>query len=239
MRTTIFFDLGNTVVDYHGGVLTDEQKDRLGLLRMRDRLGSLGCSLSIETLIDEFYRPWIERLKDRRTSRTEFPIGPFLSRIAPDRVVKPNLSQLVLDFHEPSARFAVANADIREVLSTLVARGVRIGLVSNSPLPGICHDQTLERLNLLQCFEPRLYSYDVGHRKPSPEIFIRAMRLTDSTPGECIMVGDSLELDMEPAMALGMLACHYSMRYETRESHTNRGYHRIDRFDALLDLLDT
>ncbi|MBP8083038.1 MAG: hypothetical protein KAZ87_07530 [Spirochaetes bacterium] len=38
MIKTVFFDLGNTILDCHSGNLTDEEKDIIGLWRMQSKL---------------------------------------------------------------------------------------------------------------------------------------------------------------------------------------------------------
>jgi FMN phosphatase YigB (HAD superfamily) len=47
-------------------------------------------------------------------------------------------------------------------------------------------------------------SYRLGFKKPSPELFRRALELSGAPPERCWMVGDSYELDIEPAKASGM-----------------------------------
>lgn len=49
-----------------------------------------------------------------------------------------------------------------------------------------------------------LTSARVGVRKPHPEIFRAALRLTGTAPGETLMVGDSLRDDVEGARGVGM-----------------------------------
>jgi len=45
---------------------------------------------------------------------------------------------------------------------------------------------------------------DCGHAKPRPEIFHRALSLLGLGPGDCMMIGDDRDCDIEPARALGM-----------------------------------
>ena len=44
----------------------------------------------------------------------------------------------------------------------------------------------------------------VGATKPSPEIFLRAMRTLAVSPAECVMVGDSIPRDMRGAESLNL-----------------------------------
>jgi len=236
MISIIFFDLGNTVLDYHRGPLTDMEKDQLGLLRLQARLESLGYPQPYDRLYNEFFIPWMEALKKRKTSKQEFPIEPFLCRAIPTKVVERAFHQLMLDFCEPNSRLAVPMADIGETLPMLSGRNIEVGLISNTPVPGFCHDYALERIGLLKYFAHRIYSYDIGHRKPSVEIFITAMARAGTTPENCIMVGDSMDLDIEPALEIGMRTCHYTTNERTISACTKQRYARISKFQELTEM---
>ena len=47
-----------------------------------------------------------------------------------------------------------------------------------------------------------MYASSEYKSKPNKEIFLAAMG--DNKPSECIMIGDSIEKDIEPAIKLGM-----------------------------------
>ena len=49
-------------------------------------------------------------------------------------------------------------------------------------------------------------SYRVGCKKPSPDLFRCALEQAETPAESCWMVGDSYELDIEPALAVGMHA---------------------------------
>ena len=52
---------------------------------------------------------------------------------------------------------------------------------------------------------------DCGHWKPSIGIFRAAMELLKAKPEECLMIGDDLRRDVEPAAALGMRSFHVQL----------------------------
>ena len=91
--------------------------------------------------------------------------------------------------------------DALPVLEELRVSGLRIGLVSN----GI-RDLTLfvahHRLDVDAIVDSRSH----GRVKPHPTIFQAALELLDVLPAEAVMVGDSLDEDVEGARALGMRA---------------------------------
>ncbi|MFY9268878.1 MAG: HAD-IIIA family hydrolase [Candidatus Manganitrophaceae bacterium] len=88
-----------------------------------------------------------------------------------------------------------------EVLDRLYSKGYSLGVISNfdSRLEGV-----LRSLNLLHFFKTLTFSSREGVAKPSPEIFKRALKEGQLSPGESIYVGDSPHHDIEGAQAVGM-----------------------------------
>ncbi len=61
--------------------------------------------------------------------------------------------------------------DVRQVLSTLDADGLKLGLISNTWWSSRLHDADLGRAGLLEFLPIRVYSSSHGYVKPRPEIF--------------------------------------------------------------------
>jgi len=91
--------------------------------------------------------------------------------------------------------------DALPVLDELRASGLRIGLVSN----GI-RDLTVFVAHHQLDVDAIVDSRSHGRVKPHPTIFQAALELLAVAPAEAVMVGDSLEEDVEGARALGMRA---------------------------------
>ncbi len=89
--------------------------------------------------------------------------------------------------------------DALPVLDELRASGLRIGLVSN----GI-RDLTVFVAHHQLDVDAIVDSRSHGRVKPHPTIFQAALELLGVAPAEAVMVGDSLEEDVEGARALGM-----------------------------------
>ena len=111
-------------------------------------------------------------------------------------------------FPELYDRFASAKVwrvldDVRPALRRLQGQGLKLGIISNwderlRPL--------LEALELTPFFEAIVISVEVGHCKPSPEIFCEALRLLGVTAGSVLHVGDNPIEDIEGAKQAGMQA---------------------------------
>jgi putative hydrolase of the HAD superfamily len=91
--------------------------------------------------------------------------------------------------------------DVVPALDALRASGARLAIVSNwdSRLPAL-----LEALDLARWFDTIVVSHLEGIEKPSPELFLRAVRRLGGSPGEALHVGDVPELDGAGAQAAGI-----------------------------------
>jgi putative hydrolase of the HAD superfamily len=91
--------------------------------------------------------------------------------------------------------------DARPALAELRARGLKLGLVSNTSrdLPAFVVHHRLE-------VDVAIGSRSHGKTKPDPTIFRAALDELEVRPEAAAMVGDSIEDDVEGALALGMRA---------------------------------
>jgi len=91
--------------------------------------------------------------------------------------------------------------DVPEVLRELHQSGLKIGLISNTQR---CLASFQTHFALEGLFSVAVSSSDHGYMKPHPSIFEAALRAVDVEPEDAVMVGDSLEHDVEGARRLGM-----------------------------------
>jgi HAD superfamily hydrolase (TIGR01662 family) len=91
--------------------------------------------------------------------------------------------------------------DVLPVLDELRQAGLKLGLVSNSArdVRDFARHHALE-------IDAGISSFHHGKTKPHASIFKAVLDLLDVEPGEAAMVGDTLEDDIEGALALGMRA---------------------------------
>ncbi len=59
-------------------------------------------------------------------------------------------------------------------------------------------------------FKAIILSDDIGILKPNPELFHHAMKVTNATPADSLMIGDSWESDVIGASAVGMHQVYFS-----------------------------
>jgi putative hydrolase of the HAD superfamily len=91
--------------------------------------------------------------------------------------------------------------DTIPVLEDLRAAGLKLGLVSNSArdVRAFAKHHALE-------IDAGISSFHHGRTKPHESIFRAVLALLDVEPSEAAMVGDTVEDDVEGALALGMRA---------------------------------
>jgi putative hydrolase of the HAD superfamily len=93
--------------------------------------------------------------------------------------------------------------EVPEVLQQLAARGVRIGLISNSHR---CLASFQSHFELQGLISAAVSSSEHGFMKPHASIFSAALQLVDTPASEALMVGDSVRQDVEGALEAGMRA---------------------------------
>ena len=91
--------------------------------------------------------------------------------------------------------------DVMPVLDELRRAGLKIGLVSNSArdVHAFARHHALD-------IDAGISSFHHGKTKPHASIFRAVLDLLDVAPTEAAMVGDTIEADIEGALALGMQA---------------------------------
>lgn len=107
--------------------------------------------------------------------------------------------------HTPALAPAAA-----EVIRELDARGLRLGVISNTGrTPGTMLRHLLARVGLVEAVHVLSFSDEVGARKPAPAIFERTLARAGSRPAEAVHVGDDPATDIAGARGVGMRAVHY------------------------------
>jgi len=99
---------------------------------------------------------------------------------------------------------------IRPCLAELDERGIRLGIVCDVGFTGgeLLRD-FLAREGLLGHFSGWAFSDEVGHYKPSPQIFEAALDSLAAQPGEAMHVGDLRRTDVAGARGIGMRTVRY------------------------------
>jgi len=79
----------------------------------------------------------------------------------------------------------------------------KLGVVSNLSIPE-CVPELLKKFNLDDYFDVVVISGAINRRKPSPEIFKKALETLGLKPHEAVFVGDTPGIDIKGARAVGL-----------------------------------
>jgi FMN phosphatase YigB (HAD superfamily) len=108
---------------------------------------------------------------------------------------------LLLGFAREAARPPFSYA--REVVANLAHR-YRLGLVSNTVIPGPHHARSLERAGILPHLGAVAWSANFGRRKPDPAMLHFVLGRLGVAGRHAIFVGDKLRTDVEAARRAGV-----------------------------------
>ena len=107
-------------------------------------------------------------------------------------------------YYRPFLEAIEIEKHLYDTLKTLKDNGYKLGIIANTPYYKEIIMECLEEVGIDHLFDEVILSYDTKLVKPNIDIFEYAMRLFHVEASECVMVGDSLYKDMEPASRLGM-----------------------------------
>lgn len=108
-----------------------------------------------------------------------------------------------LDAWTPHVRH---DPDAAPVLRALRARGLRLGLLSNTHWPRSWHESFLARDGLAELLDVEVYTSELEHVKPHPSAFAAVLSALGVDPDGAIFVGDRPYDDIFGAQRAGMRA---------------------------------
>ena len=115
-----------------------------------------------------------------------------------------------------------------EVLAELKERGFKLGVISNFDDRAY---SVMRSLNILRFFDSVTLSSETGYCKPDREIFEAAVRALGVDAAKILLVGDSLQDDVEAAMRAGLAAALIDRRNRHEEVK------HVPRISSLKDVL--
>ena len=198
MIDTVLFDLGNTLVRYYGKREFPAVLER-SLTAVRDSLGKSLDGIRERAAAED------HESADCRTR----PLEGRLARIfSIDPLDKDLLERAARHFMAPIFEMAVVYEDTLPVLETLRSRGLKIGLVSNSPwgCPASLLQEELRRHRLTGFLNAAVFCVDIGWRKPAEPIFRYALEQVGADVERTLFVGDDAEWDVAGPQRIGMRA---------------------------------
>jgi HAD superfamily hydrolase (TIGR01549 family) len=210
--STILFDLGSTLVfSKDPWPAFYEQADRAMLEVLRQAGFGLDASdffAGSGGFVDSYYD---RRFEDNLEPTSFTVLREMLSQkgihAVPDAILRAALEAL----YSITQQNWYLEADAIPTLETLISRGCRLGLISNTSDDR--NVQTLlDRWGLRRFFEFIITSAALGIRKPDARIFQVALDHFRVSPNVVAMVGDSLEADILGANQSGIYSIWITRR---------------------------
>ncbi len=203
----VIFDMGNTLINFHAGLHTDEEKDQLGLENMHHHLWKYHqCFVPVETLKKEFLDIWYSDFY-LRAQLIELDVTAYLKPL----LEKYNLQvdgeaylRLMSEFYKIYREEAVVHHSALKILKSLHESGTKIAVASNCILFDEIYEAVFEDKGMKQFIDKFVFSYSRGYRKPDLRIFKEIIDSFGFKNEEILMVGDSLNADIIPANQLGL-----------------------------------
>ncbi len=194
-KTVVFLDVGDTLIfarrTMHeaivaickkAGLEVEEQFVRENAIEIKPTLGPM------TTLDLEAFRAWWMRLYTELLNRCGYPGN-----------IKKAQEELWSIWRSGTALRLFP--DTRHSLDTLHRQGYRMAIISNW---GDTLETALRSTGIRRYFEKVFGSYSLGVEKPDPEIFRLALREMAVHSRHAWHVGDSMDSDVEGAMAAGI-----------------------------------
>ena len=215
-RVGVTFDLWETLIFDKPEL--DEARGRMRCEGLRDTLGTLGISLTIEDVkrgYDESASV-MQDVWDQNKEISTFGQVHLILELAGVPVARIPTSQeamqrLVKAYADPILTMPPRlGGEVVGALENVRALGAKIGLISNTGrAPGVTLRQMLQNYDVLKFFDATTFSNETGCRKPDPRIFKQTANALGIGPSRVLHVGDNPDADFNGARRAGMKAVLY------------------------------
>ena len=214
-RTTIFFDVGNT--------LLFPNRDRIfAPLAVRQVCPTSEQLRSLERRTKQEFDSLLES-----GAHADHPFWYiFYTHLLEDvGVADDALRDALVKATQDSANWDSIRPGTCEALK-LIGEQYRIGVISNSDGKV---NEILRRCGIAECFLSIVDSGNVGHEKPHPAIFAAALREMGARAEESLYVGDLYSVDYLGATRAGMEA----LLFDVAGAYRHRGLPRVESLEEL------
>ena len=162
----------------------------------------------------------LQKWKDHVDLTGEEQIRAFLEFAGLDATDADLLDALAASFGEAiRTKLPILYPHVGATLAALRREGYRIGLISNTGRTwGRFLRPIQDDLGIGKYFDDRIFSDELGIRKPEPGIFETALEHLGLRPGEVVHVGDDLVADVSGSKGIGMRAVWFDVGHESEHA---------------------
>jgi len=216
----VIFDMGNTVLNFHSGCHTDDEKDLMGLEHMKNYIfEKTGKIIDITRIKMDFLDKWYSDFYKRK-ELIELDVREYLNSFLKKNEIELEFEQhfeLMREFYKEYSNEVVMAPKLMDILKKLENEKIKVVIASNCILFDEIYIEIFRNLDIEKYIDKFVFSYSRKIRKPDSRIFIEIMGNYDFEPNEIIMVGDSFNADIEPAIKLGMKTIWFNRKNEIND----------------------
>jgi len=150
-------------------------------------------------------------------------------------VSDPVIVGATMAFADEFMRYVSLDTDALDVLQKLHGK-YKLGLISNFAIPE-CGWKLLEKFGLKKFFAVVMISGEINRRKPSAEIFEKALKALGVKASRAVFVGDMLDLDVMGPKKVGMKTVLIKRRHmeENAEVKPDKAITRLSELLVVLE----
>jgi putative hydrolase of the HAD superfamily len=194
----VIFDWGGTLTPWHSIDLVEQWHTYAR--------GHAGHADHAADLAERILAAEAAAWRRARTDGTSARIADLLAEAGArtDHPGHPAAQAAYEEFWEPHT---VTDPEVAPLFAGLRARGVRVGVLSNTIWTREYHEQVFARDGVLHLIDGAVYSSEIDHVKPHRAAFRAAMAAVGvADPGRCVYVGDRPYEDVHGAQRAGLRA---------------------------------
>lgn len=200
----VLFDLFDTLVLIEGGETFYEP----ALKKLHESLTQSEINVEYD-IFRQTYFEVRDKLYDESAQAMEEPhfnvrIAQTLEKLGHEKVKHEIVSEATMSFANEFGRYVRLDPDTLPMLSELKGN-YKLGIVSNFAIPEWVQS-LLNKLSLSDFFDTIIISGAVNKRKPSQEIFQRALNAISVDASRTVFVGDTPSMDVKGAKNAGLRA---------------------------------
>lgn len=208
--TAVLFDFDDTLVDWSQRTKTWEEISLVNIGNIHNYLTKTGHQLPSVADFHQQYHKILAKSWERANQTWE---SVCFATVLLDTFTACQLDPVQIDLDTIMQVYdwqpmpgVVPYPDTIPVLQKLRQNGYKIGLITNAMLPMWMRDIELRHYQLLDYFDVRLSSGDVGYIKPHPAIYQEALKQLETPPEQAVFVGDRPAYDIAGANNAGMIS---------------------------------
>ncbi|MDJ0707633.1 MAG: HAD family hydrolase [Leptolyngbyaceae cyanobacterium MO_188.B28] len=231
----VFFDRGDTTNASHQGPSSEAKEIQRAECLQLFIQKKYQKTISVDQILQTFIDPWKSTFPNRDRRGYELKIDDYINEMLAVYNIdyqEADINQMIFAYGKSHIQWDTPNHGISDLFQYFKAKNIKIGILSNSVMPGWIYQEMYKHYGLAQYIDEYVFSYDVGFRKPDRRIFEYACQKMTLAPQHCLMIGDRVDKDIMGAKQIGMRTIWYNV--EKHESDNCNADLEISNFRELL-----